>query len=194
MESHEADAFAELIEVLGATFGTQVDEAAILGYWAALEDLSLDDVRSGVARAMREGQHMPRPVEIRRGSGEVAPADRAVQAFGDVSAAIRRCGHRASVDFADKTINATLRLLGGWMRVCTMPSDDWLVWGRKDFLATYAALVNARLSAEAVAHLPGLDEAENAGKFPDRVPKPVLVGEPRAQVEAPQIKLLGGGR
>lgn len=175
MKKSDLEEFAWLVEALAAAFGREADEALVTGYWLGLKDLELADVEAAITRAMRECEHMPRPVELRRGAGHIGVPERAVIAFGAVARAIRNHGHRASVSFDDPLVNAAVRNLGGWSRVCSLPSEEFEKWWRKDFERVYSALCQSGASEDACRHLPGADEAENAARFPERVPEPVLI-------------------
>ncbi len=169
MEKHDAERFGELITALAAAFGREADQATQLGYWLGLKDLPLDAVEHAIMQAMRECEHMPRPVELRRGAGHIGTPERAVIAFGAVSKAIRAHGHRPSIDFDDKLINAAVRNLGGWGHVCALPSEEFEKWWRKDFERVYSALCQAGASADACRALPGLDESENSSAWSRRL-------------------------
>lgn len=175
MEKHDAEKFGELITALAAAFGREADDAMQLGYWLGLKDLELADVEAAVVRAIGECEYMPKPVELRRGSGVIGTPERAVIAFGAVEKAIRAYGHRSSVDFEDPLINAAIRNLGGWGRVCSLDTEEFAKWWRKDFERVYSALCQAGATVEACAYLPGRDEADNHARFPDRVPEPIRV-------------------
>lgn len=172
MEKHDAEEFADLISALAAAFGREADQAMQMGYWLGLQDLDLADVRTAIARSIQRDKHMPRPSELREGSGVLTSQMRAVMAFDAVARAIRSCGHRASVDFDDPLVNATVRMLGGWSRMCSLPQEEFDKWLRKDFTATYVGLCESGAGDDMCCYLPGADEAENAARFPERVPEP----------------------
>lgn len=205
MERADSAEFALLIEAMAAAFGREADEATITGYWMGLEDMDIADVRKAMGRAVRENTHMPRPAELRRGAGQIGPGERAVIAFGVVSRAVRECGHRASVDFDDPVVNATVRNLGGWSRVCALPSEEFEKWFRKDFERSYTAICAGGISEEAARYLVGVDEAENVGRFPEHVPPvrkistglpphgPGLLKAPGLRLVSDIVKKIGDG-
>lgn len=200
MQDKDRPRFAVLIEALAAAFRAEPTEALLEGYWLGLRSLDIDAVESAVVRAIESGEHMPRPAELRRGSGALTPQMRAVTAFDAVARAIRSCGHRSSVEFDDPLVNAAVRMLGGWSRMCSLPQEEFDKWVRKDFTATYMGLCESGASEDMCRHLPGLDEAENAARFPDQVPEPkrIATGLPAHRQGLvsgrEQLRLVGGVR
>lgn len=180
MKNSDRRKFATLIEALAAAFRVEPTEALFEGYWLGLRSLDIEDVEAAVVRAIESGRHMPRPAELRASSGVLTPSMRAVMAFEVVARSVRTHGHRASVNFDDPLINASLRLLGGWGRVCLLPQEEFAKWVRKDFLATYEGLCESGVSDDLCVHLPGLDEVENHARFPGLKPsiKQVTSGLP----------------
>ena len=164
VKSADRERFTELLAALASSFGREADVALAQGYWIGLADLELHEVETACARALRESEFFPKPVELRRMAGHMAADMRAVLAWGAVVSAIGRFGYMSSVDFDDPLVNATVRNMGGWPRLCAMPSDEFEVWGRKEFERVYASLCESGTSAEACAYLPGAAEGHNAAK------------------------------
>jgi hypothetical protein len=162
MEPEDKPEFAVAIGAMCAAFGTDASKALILGYWMGLSDLSITDIQQAVARSMRESQHLPKPVELRRLAGEKTPEAAAMAAWGDVQRAIP-LGPYKHVDFSDKLINATIRNLGGWPtfigRLTDEESEKWL---RLEFMKCYAALASSGVNGEACEPLTGLSQASVA--------------------------------
>lgn len=158
-ESDKAD-FAVAIGAMCAAFGTDASKALMLGYWMGLSDLELRDIQTAVARSMRESQHLPRPVELRKLAGETTAGDRAEIAWNELQQAIP-LGPYKHIDFGDGAINATVRSLGGWPSfLLRFDSADGEMWARKDFMTTYTRLSAIGLSDEAMAWLPGITEMQ----------------------------------
>lgn len=180
MDRQDRVRFAEMMQMLCATFRVEPSEPLLEAYWRSLAHMSLEDVGQAIDRAIGEGKHMPRPADLRRVAGLMTPDERAIVAFEAVSRAVRSCGHRCSVSFDDPVVNAAIRNLGGWSRACSLGNEEFEKWFRKDFCATYAALCGSGVSADAARHLVGADEAENQGRFPDHVPhvKEITTGLP----------------
>jgi len=150
--------FSVAIGAMCAAFGTDASKALMLGYWMGLSDLELRDIQTAVARSMRESQHLPRPVELRKLAGESTAGDRAEIAWNELQRAIP-LGPYKLIDFADGVINATVRSLGGWPSyLARFDSAENEMWARKDFMATYVRLASVGLSEEAMAYLPGITD------------------------------------
>ena len=56
--------FATALLGLAETFGAELSEAQIEGYWTALNHLPLDQVRSGIFHTMQSCRFLPKPAEI----------------------------------------------------------------------------------------------------------------------------------
>lgn len=161
MQQDEHDAFAVLVEALAATFRIEVTEALLEGYWMALDDLPLAAVRDAACKAMRQCQHMPRGVELRQLAGEVSAETRAVKAWGEVMQKIAGSGSWMSPGFADPTITATVRNLGGWQHLCSLSKDELEKWVRKDFERVYRALAESGATEDQTRPLIGAHEQHN---------------------------------
>lgn len=187
MVEAERKEFGEAIGAMCAVFGTDASRALLYGYWMALSDLSLPDLRHAVARSMRECHHLPRAVELRRLAGERTAEAGAIVAWDDVQHAIP-LGPYKHVDFDDKIINATIRNLGGWPtfigRLTDPESEKWL---RIEFIKCYQHISATGFSKDAYQALPGLSQAQaidgqvNTPK-PVRIPMAIL-GRTRTHID-----------
>jgi len=186
MQNYEKKEFKGLIEALAASFGVEADFALIEGYWLGLESISLVEINKAVRRAISECDRMPRPKDLRELAGEMPTSTRAAIAWGAVVKTISAHGSYESVDFDDKTINATIRNMGGWTMLCSKNSDELHTWSRKEFERIYSALSSSPIQAEAYAYLPGKIEEQNVGLgFEAPKPRQITTGLPANQ------KLLG---
>lgn len=131
--------FAESIVAMAATFGREVDQPALLGYWYGLCDLNVDDVQRAIIAGIRTKKFMPAVAELRELAGELPPATRALVAWDALCRAVAEHGGYRSVAFDDPALTASIRQLGGWQRICDTPADQFDVWLRKDFLSIYVA-------------------------------------------------------
>ncbi len=66
------------------------------------------------------------------------------------------------MSFADGMINATVRLLGGWIQCCEKTGDDYFVWLQKSFKETYGRLCESGATEELRRPLGGRLAKENA--------------------------------
>jgi len=153
--------FVLAMAAMAATFRREATEALLTGYWMGLNDLPVEDINQAVARAMRTKTFMPAVAELRELAGEMTVDQRAVKAWGAFEMAVKAHGGYASVDFDDQTINATIRNLGGWERLCELPASEFDKWLRKDFAKAYHGLASTRLSAEEAAPLIGEHDRTN---------------------------------
>lgn len=171
--------FALLVDSLAANFGKPAEEALLEAYWRALRDLPIESVERAVDAALRQCQHMPRGVELRELCGDMATETRAALAWEALRKAIGAHGSYRSVDFDDKVINATVRNLGGWQRLCAIGGEEFDKWTRKDFERIYLALVASGVTEEQIKHLPGVHEQANAASaYAIAAPAVVVTGLP----------------
>lgn len=172
MVEGERDAFETLVEALAATFRVEPTSALKLGYWLGLGDLKLGRVEGAVERAIATCRFMPTPRELRDLAGEESSDQRAILAWNAVKQAIGRVGSYRSVTFDDATVNAVVRSLGGWIRVCRTDSEELDKWTSKEFQRLYRELSGLPLSGDMTRYLPGI--FESSGELTERKP-PVLV-------------------
>jgi hypothetical protein len=189
--------FVTVITALARTFSRDIDEATFTGYEMGLSDIPIDRIKTAVARAIRERKFMPTVFEIRELAGELTPDTRVVKAWDAFQRAVVAHGSYASVDFDDPVINATVRNLGGWERVCGLPCSEFDKWLRKDFVKTYTALCQMGIGPDAGAPLLGYHDRGNlAGGFGKQVKSPLRIacelpphrlGVEPAAIKAPSV-------
>lgn len=150
--------FGEELAALCAAFGRELTEPTILAYWIGLQDLPLADVQQAIHRALRECKYMPVPAEIRRLAGGISTQERAIMAWDVVR---KNLNPYESVNFDDPIVNATIRNMGGWLRLCSMETEEFNVWARKEFERIYCALTQAGISEEQGRYLVGVIEQSN---------------------------------
>lgn len=172
MQDADAERFRTLMQAMCATYRQQPSPALFEGYWLGLSGMSLGDFERAVRRALSGSKFMPAPAELRELGGELSTSARAVHAWNAVKGAIRSMGAYGSPDFDDKAINATIRNLGGWQRVCGLESEELEKWTRKEFEKVYATLLQSGYDEYQGRHLVGIHEAENG----EAKPRLVLTG------------------
>lgn len=177
MQDTDRKQFVALINALAGSFRVDPTEALLDGYWFGLEDLSVAAVKTAVGKAIRTGDRMPNPAELRKLAGVMTPEMRAITAWNAVRLAIRQHGAYASVNFDDPAINATIRTLGGWPALCAKDSDELDKWTVKEFGKTYAAFVGHGVGAEVGKALAGVHEHTNFGRgYAVEPPKQIATG------------------
>jgi hypothetical protein len=178
---NEKDAFITALGVLGATFDRRLSPPAIEGYWLALKDLTEQEFAAATERAVKSCKFMPAPSELLTlaGRGRNVEAEIA-KAWDYVRRAVDQHDYTVrSIDFGPR-VNACLRNMGGWDRLCQMKVTELDVWARKEFERLYVAF--SELPSE------GLHGEALRGAFPAGGDVQVKIpGQPeqRPQLESP---------
>jgi hypothetical protein len=183
---HETVAHA--VGILASMFRVEADEAMVEGYAIGLHGIDPQRIKAATAAVLQQNrQFMPTAGELR----ELAMSDGkgfeaiTTQAWQCLNHGIDRVGYTGSPNFADGLINATVRHLGGWERVCGLTLEEFEKWFKKDFQQTYLSFARNGCSAEMCRPLVGAVERESAryhglpnprsGKI-YQLPAPVEVG------------------
>lgn len=161
MKAEDKAEFLRCINALGAVFGREIDECLLDAYWLALGKLSSEQLRLAVSRALQDCKFMPMPCELLQRADGASPAQRSLVAWEFAVKAIGSHGSYRSVNFSDRLINATIRNMGGWERICGLQGDELHVWARKQFAGIYEALAAAGTSAESCEPLVGRHDRQN---------------------------------
>lgn len=171
---NDAVQFRNLMVGLAATFDREADHGFMLGYEIALDDLPIADITRGVARAIRECRFMPTGAELRQLAGVVSVESRAALAWDCLKRSVALHGEYASVDFDDPAINATVRNMGGWGRICMTPiGDEFDKWLRQQFERVYCMFCRDGFSAEMAQPLIGIcDRYNSAAGYLSHVEQP----------------------
>jgi len=165
------------------TFGQEGTRARLLGYWLGLQDLGLAEVQQAVATLIATSSRLPVPAEVRQACQGGSTEDLAIAAWSEVLKAMP-LGSYKSVDFEDRAINATIRVLGGWpaaLESCGTTEDE--KWYRLNFLKAYQSFRRQGCDGEAGACLPGLGQAEvRDGVLQEPVPRRIACDPSRANL------------
>lgn len=169
--------FAMMINALASAFKKELSPAMLMAYASATKDFSVPQLRYAIQYATKHLKFMPAPSELRQIAMDTHLAEaRANLAWATVLEAVSRVGWYKSVDFEDKTINATIRLLGGWQYLCETLNNRNLHFIRKDFLSLYKDLLMRGVSNKLAQHLEGEFERQNTLLGFDRHEnKPILI-------------------
>jgi hypothetical protein len=173
------------VTALAEVFNRKLSPPAVKAYGMGLRGLSEEQIQFATDRALQTCHFMPSPAELRElVYGRVE--DRAVKAWAAVEIAVRRYGHVRSVSFDDPVIHATIRALGGWQSICTMPTREFDSFVQKKFLDCYAALCRSGISAEQGEPLLGwADEQNGLLGYAMRPPQRISTGLPTQPVALP---------
>lgn len=163
------ECFAAQMSLLSEYFNKPLSDALASIYYRALKGLTDDQMKSAVSAAVETKQFMPKVVElIELVQGK--PEDISLAALERLDHAVRHAGKYRSVDFEDKAINATIRLMGGWPRLCETDEDEWRQFRSREFQRIYSSLSKRPVPADTGAPLVGIAEAENLKKGHDIEP------------------------
>lgn len=152
------------VAALCEAFNRTPTEATFGAYEIGLAGLTGEQVERAAALALQRCKFMPVPAELRElaaGGGQSYEA-MAERAFVTLAQTIQGTGSDYSVSFQDGAINATVRLLGGWGRVCNLPREEFDKWYRKDFINAYVNVCRNGASPALLGYLGGDLERMNA--------------------------------
>jgi hypothetical protein len=166
MTAGDAPRFTAGLMALAELCETPMPETKLALYFKALADLSIEQVEAAVEILARTSCHygMPKPVHIRE-AALGSPQDVAVLAWERVLTALRHHGGYVSVDFQDPIIHRVVEDLGGWVKLCDLPSDPKeQAYRMQDFMKLYR-VYQVKLPGRAPDHLPGRCEIDNRTSF-----------------------------
>lgn len=146
------------LTALMETFGQEATEARMFGYMLGLKGLSANEVETAVSKSLQSSTRIPSPAELRELIGEGTHM-RSMLAWAAFEKAMS-IGPYRHVNFRDRVINATVRMLGGWTNAfdrCTNTEET--KWYRIEFIKTYEQLAKSSVSDEMSRPLAGLSES-----------------------------------
>lgn len=180
MKQEDRSEFATAMQTLAAAFGKEPSKPLLEAYWMVLGELPIDGFKRAVSSALRSCKFMPSPAELREFAGDESIGLRAIRAWQAVRRAIREHGIYSAVSFDDPAINAAVRAVGGWRRLCSEDSEQMDRFVSREFDRLYREFSTSDLRPGEAASLHGLrlDDAP--------APKLVLTGysSSRALVKA----------
>ncbi|MEK9810206.1 MAG: DUF6475 domain-containing protein [Candidatus Nanopelagicales bacterium] len=185
--------FGECMVFLSAAVGRSMPEAQANAWRAICDDLTAIELQRGIVHALREHPvaGFPPIGNILKHAKPVVTVDaetRAVAAWEGVLETIRKVGGYSTIQFDDPAVTATIRAMGGWVRLTEQPTEELVRFVRPQFLQTYKALAATGVRAESAEPLIGLLDADNLRKGIDpEVPHVVRLGLP-----GPTPRLLPG--
>jgi len=191
MKQIDRPKFAGLLKLLAETYNNGKEPSMPLSelYFRVLEKYEIGQIETAVLKILESRVYngFPKPAEIIE-QIEGSVDDKTVIAWATVSHAILHTGAYRSVDFEDRTINAVIDSMGGWIELCSTPENE-MVWKQKEFERLYKAFYGRRYE-DLPASLPGIYEIENSKKGYESLP-PVRIGakvKPK-QLTAPKKQL-----
>lgn len=181
--------FYALMTGLFEMYGKKGSRELLEIYFGALKAYDLSDLaRAANQHALDpdQGQFMPKPADfVRHIAG--SKQTRAMRAWSMVDRAIREVGQYQSVTFDDPIVHVVIDEMGGWIDLCSTPTEKDLEFRGHEFNKRYQGYALQGGVSEYQSRLVGLIEADSACRsLPP--PSPLLIGDPS---KAKQI-LLGG--
>lgn len=139
MRSADLPRFMTAIATMGANWRTEVPQTTADLFFAKFADLDIDAFERLCSRAIDTLEYFPNVAQLRK-LATGSDTTRAMEAWGRVLVAIRKCGYLRAPQFRDPVISHVLQQLGGWTAVCRRDSDELHNWTRKEFERLYLAL------------------------------------------------------
>lgn len=180
--------FAEVVRASMDVYGRDVSPDVLRIWWAALQEFSIDEVRTGFSRYIKStesGTFPPKPADIIR-MIEGSSSDRGALAWAKVLEAAQRVGAYRSVCFDDPIIHNVIEAMGGWTAICAMEKDEQ-PFRSAEFAKRYRTYAETGGAREYPAYLLGIHEATNSLHGYKSQP-PMLIGD---QDKAGQVMSLG---
>lgn len=150
-------AIVKALTVLGEAFRQKFTEATVMVYEIGLEDLTDEQIMDATKKAVKSCKFMPtcsELIELAGGDGKT----RSMLAWAAFEKAMS-IGPYRHVNFRDRVINATVRMLGGWTNAfdrCTTTEETR--WYRIEFIKAYEMLAKSTVSDEMSRPLGGISE------------------------------------
>ena len=182
----KTECFARGMSMLLEAFGAELGDAGMEAYWLVLMDLEASAFDDAVARALRGSRFMPKPSELLPlAAGGVDDAEAEIRQL--VERAFTTVGSYRSVTF-DPSINAAIRLLGGWPSLCALDRAEWRNFRARELVKLALAYRNGRHIGGNGVHLAGSAELSNqslSAPVPVEVTHVTLGGSTRTLVQPP---------
>lgn len=148
--------FRDGMERLAATFGRDLSPTLLRVYGDQFGDWSAEAWAHVVNRACADLKFWPKPVELAE-MAAVSRGDAVERAWGVVEQALRSVSRYRSIDFGP-VVNAAIRHIGGWEKLCNTPTAE-LHFRQQDFrkaLDMYSR--STQIAPDRGAYLAGLEE------------------------------------
>lgn len=197
MTDDDLEAFSKELLTIGEAFyekwdKRQIAPEAVMIFFEALREHSLQDVLRALRLHVKTPircKFWPKPGDIE----ELISGSRAIaslEAWTKVEAAIRRHGRYRSVVFDDALVHVVVDDMGGWSRLCEVPTEKDMEFQRQEFCRRYEG---ARSVRDFPAVLLGLLDGE-ALRSKQSLSRPVLIGSAAAAEAVFERGVLPGPR
>ncbi|SEL12842.1 hypothetical protein SAMN05216359_105298 [Roseateles sp. YR242] len=179
MQPDEYPKFLEVLTGVHDFYGKDMSDFAASLWIEAMKAFELQQVTKALTGHLMDadrGQFMPKPADIVR-QLQGTQTDRALVAWGKVSAAIGQVGAYSDVVFDDPLIHLCVVDAGGWPKVCRTTYEEQSYLQHR-FCEAYRAYARRGECGEYPGRLTGAgsgrDDFAKRGMLP---PPPVLVGD-----------------
>ena len=190
MTKKDMKPLAEILDFLAEGLGTEMTAVKHRFYYAALSDLTIEDIKLAANRIARTATFFPKPAEFR----EHIIGDKDTMAIEAWVKAHKSINMYQSVQFDDPVIHSTIEAMGGWVKFCQSEGYSDETWKRKDFEKIYKSLVG--VARESPLYLTGLTELENNARgLNEFIKPPKFIGDEskRIAIECEKVKALPAG-
>jgi hypothetical protein len=171
MQQSDKINFMKLVGDVLSFYRQPFSEFAAGVWWESLKAYDFAAVSQAFSRHAVNpdaGQFPPKPADIVRMMGGTS-GDAALSAWSKVERAVRSVGQYESVIFDDALIHRVVDDMGGWVKLCSCPTETDFVFVAKEFQNRYRGFAMRSERPAYPAALTGLAHAEN-----------VLAGQARA--------------
>lgn len=168
MTKNDADKFTEILTGVAEVFGEPVSMPRFKAYFAALSDLSIEQVEDAAKRLMNSCKFFPKPVEFR----EVLAGTKDDQSESAWRTFVGLCqfeGNYPSLRVTDGALAFAIEHLGGWIGAqmkLNEASPEMVASYAKQFKASYRLGLQRQAGEQ---YFPGAFETGNRGANFERV-------------------------
>jgi hypothetical protein len=178
MKPEDMQRFESVLRGLCEVYDKELTPFFSSAYFAALEDLDIDEIGKAAIGYMRmpekDCRFMPKPGDL-RAMVEGRNDDAATLAWAKICKAMRQQGSYQSVAFDDPIIHRVLTDMGGWAWFGASLEKE-LPFIERRFCDAYKTYRRTEKSFDYPPYLPGITESENSLRdYP--FPSPILIGD-----------------
>lgn len=139
MKDSELSKFIKTLSGVLTFYGKDINDFTIDVWWESLKAYDLAAVQSAFSRHAvnpDNGQFAPKPADIVRMIGGTS-GDAALVAWSKVERAVRSIGQYESLIFDDALIHRVIEDMGGWVKLCSYPTEEAFTFAGKEFQTRY---------------------------------------------------------
>lgn len=177
--------FLEWLTLLAESFNRKVSSLLLETYWQCLKAYPFTQVKQAMLNTLQNPDRpkwgMPTPADLIvliQGDSH----SHALNAWGQVVAAIRAVGRYDSVVFDNPIIHCVIRDMGGWINLCQQPEKE-LSFLRHEFEKRYRDYQGKPLSSYPQYLKGSLEHDNQVQGFSPTPPDPILIGDAKKALE-----------